>query len=567
MNSLLAQLRFPLTCVAGFSFVANLLLLAPALFMLQVFDRVLASGSRETLAALLIGVALALVLVCLLDSLRSRLQALCGQIVNDALSPLVAGATLRARARAGAAALTSDGLRDVAALRALFASQGLVALFDAPWLLLYVAVIALAHPLLGAGAALAACLMVALALVNDRLTRPGLEAAQQHAAKSRRYLEDSMVNAEVVQTLGMTGSVLSRWRALDTESAVLQRPVAARGAMMAALTRASRQGVQVGMLALGAWLVITHAATPGVMIATTVLLGRALAPVEQIVGSWRVLADARAAWGRLRQVLALGPAMAVEPMPLPEPIGRLAAENVSWRPPRGDRLVLADVSFSLAAGESLAIIGPSAAGKSTLVRLLTGLWSPSAGVVRLDGADVTHWPRERLGPSIGYLPQDVELFAGTVADNIARLGTTDGASVVEAARRARVHEMILQLPQGYDTLVDPHGTMLSPGQRQRIGLARALHGEPRLVVLDEPNANLDGAGETALAEAIASLHGKATVVIVTHRATLTQQIDKILVLDGGRVVRFGPAAEVLQSLRTGAQVVSLQRPGNAATAA
>jgi PrtD family type I secretion system ABC transporter len=566
MNSLLAHVRFPLTWVAAFSCTVNLLLLAPALFMLQVFDRVLAGGSRETLAMLLLGVAVALAIVCVMDQLRSQLQGLTGHIVHDALAPRVAVLFLRSRARADGAGAMTDPLRDVAALRTLFASQALLALFDAPWMLVYVAVIMLAHPLLGAAAAVAACLMLALAVANDRLTRRGLEAAREPALGSRRHLDNAMLNAEVVQTLGMAPAVLAHWETLNGHAVDAQRPAATRGAAMAAVTRTLRQAIQVVMLALGAWLVITHAATPGVMIATTVLLGRALAPVEQIVGSWRVLADARGAWSRLRRLLE-SDAAAAEPMPLPAPTGAVSVENISWRTPGEGRMVLAGLSFRLEAGESLAIVGPSAAGKSTLVRLLTGLWSPSAGTVRLDGAEVTQWSRERLGPHIGYLPQDVELFAGTVADNIARLGPTNPDAVVEAARRARVHDLILQLPQGYDTPIDPHGTLLSPGQRQRIALARALYGDPKLVVLDEPNANLDGAGEAALSDALQSLRGRATVIVVTHRTTLTQRIDKMLVLDGGRVQRFGPAADVLQALRSGAQVVSMPRGATAATVA
>jgi PrtD family type I secretion system ABC transporter len=306
------------------------------------------------------------------------------------------------------------------------------------------------------------------------------------------------------------------------------------------------------MLALGAWLVISGEATAGVMIATTTLLGRALAPVEQIVGSWRVLAEGRAAYGRIADMLNSADATPSR-MALPAPRGQLVANNLVFRAPQGERLLVAGVSLQLDPGPSLAIIGASGAGKSTLVRLLTGVWKPNAGAVRLDQADLSQWPREDLGPWLGYVPQDVELFPGTVAENIARLGEVDSAQVVRAAQRAQVHELILSLPEGYDTLIDPQGAVISPGQRQRIALARALYGDPKLVVLDEPNSNLDGAGEQALAETLKALRGQATVVVVTHRSTLIQHVDKILVLDAGKAQHYGAGADVMKAMQPKAQ--------------
>jgi PrtD family type I secretion system ABC transporter len=559
---LAAELKRPLLAVAGFSLLVNLLLLAPALFMLQVFDRVIASGSRETLATLLIGTAVALLMMFALDYLRARLQGVAGQIVGEFLSPLIARITLADRARMDSRSSASvNGLRDVALLRNVFASQGLLALFDAPWLVVYLCVIALAHPALGLAATGAALWMLGLALVNDRLTRRGIEAVQHRASRSSRYLEASLANAEVVQTLGMADALLTRWGRLNASVAEIQGPLARRSVAMAALTRTTRQAVQVVMLALGAWLVITQQSSAGVMIGATILLGRALAPVEQLVGNWRVLADGRAAFRRLAALLNDKTLDAVN-MRLPVPRGALRAEGLMWRPRGSDRLVLGGVSFELAAGESLAIIGPSGAGKSTVLPLLAGLWAPTVGVVRLDAADVAHWPRDELGPHIGYVPQDVELFAGTVAENISRLGDVDATMVVDAARRARVHDMILSLPAGYETMVDPQDALLSPGQRQRIALARALYGAPALLLLDEPNANLDGADELALGQSLSALAGSVTVVVVTHRTTLAQQVDKMLVLEGGRVLHYGRTAEVLAALhgpRAGGQVVVMPR--------
>ena len=551
MKPLLQLLKRPLLHVAGLSFFVNLLLLIPAIFMLQVFDRVLASQSRDTLLVLTLGVGIALALMLALDYLRSRLQGVAGNLVAEALSPTVAKILVAQGARRSGGG-GSEGLRDVAALRGLFSSQGLLALFDAPWVVVYVGVIWLAHSTLGIAAATAALVMLALALFNDWATRRDIEAVLKSSAGASRYLEASLQNAEVAQTLGMTDALLGRWRQKNAEATALQRPTARKTVAMAALTRTVRQSVQVLLLALGAWLVIHGEATAGVMIATTTLLGRALAPVEQVVGSWRVLAEGRAAFRRLSELLAADEAQP-QRMALPPPHGRLIAQKVMFRAPQGDRMILGGVSLQLEPGETLAVIGPSAAGKSTLVRLLTGVWKPTHGVVRLDQSDLSLWPREQLGPHIGYVPQDVELFPGTVAENIARLGQVDPAKVVQAAQRAHVHELILSLPDGYDTQVDPRGAVLSPGQRQRIALARALYGDPKLVILDEPNSNLDGAGEQALAETLKALRGMTTVVVVTHRNTLIQHLDKMLVLDAGVVQHYGAAGDVMKAMQQKAQ--------------
>ena len=550
MNPLLKLLKRPLLQVAGLSFFVNLLLVAPALFMLQVFDRVLSSRSGETLLVLLVGMAVALLMMWVLDHLRGRLQGVAGAMLGQALSPDVVR-TLLARGARRHEGAPMEGLRDVATLRNLFSAQGLLAVFDAPWVLVYVAVIWLTHPWMGVAAALAALLMFALAVVNDRVTRRDIEALQKEATVATRTLEDSLANAEVAQTMGMADALLGRWQKRSDLVAELQRNAARKSVAMTTFTRMTRQAVQVGMQAVGAYLVITQQGTPGVLVAATILLGRALAPVEQIVGSWRVLAEARLAWARLTELLDKRAAQA-DKMTLPPPHGALSAQGLVWRANASDRVILNGVSLSIEAGESLAIIGASGAGKSTLLRLLTGVWAPTAGTVRLDGVDVSQWPRDQLGPYIGYVPQDVELFGGSVSANIARLQTPDPVKVVAAAQQAQVHEMILALPQGYDTLIDPRGALLSPGQRQRIALARALYGKPKLIVLDEPNSNLDGAGEVALAATLKSLKGQATVVVVTHRVSLVQHVDKMLVLEAGRVQHFGSVAEVTKAMQGGA---------------
>ncbi|MEO8653451.1 MAG: type I secretion system permease/ATPase [Ramlibacter sp.] len=564
MKPLINILKTPLFFVAGFSFVVNLLMLAPALFMLQVFDRVLTSQSRETLLVLLLGVAVALGLMAVLDYLRSRLQGVFGNLIAEQLSPRVAKTMLEQLAQR-VQRVQQEGLRDVAVLRNLFSAQGLLAVFDIPWALVYVAVIWLCHPLLGMAAAASSVLMLLLALANDRFTRRDIEALQQEAARSTRYLESSMQNAEIVQQFGMADALMERWRKLNAGVTELQGRTARKSVAMAALTRTARQSVQVVMQALGAYLVISGDGTPGILVATTILLARALAPVEQVVGSWRVLAEGRLAFTRLSAMLD---AQAAQPprMSLPAPAGRLHADSLVYRAPQGDKLILAGVSLSLEPGESLAVIGPSGAGKSTLARLLTGLWKPNAGVVRLDHADLADWSRDELGPWLGYVAQDVRLFPGTVAENISRLASVDPDLVVQAARKAGVHELVLALPQGYDTVIDTVGSILSPGQCQRIALARALYGNPKLVVLDEPNSNLDGAGEQALAAALAALKGQATVIVITHRTTLLQHIDKLLVLEAGRIKHYGTVASVMECMKPAGrpsvgQVVPMRVPG------
>lgn len=544
-----AMLRRPLLAIALFSCVINLLMLVPALFMLQVFDRVLASGSGATLAVLLLGAAIAFGLILLLDQVRSAVQGLLGNILGDTLLPRVAREALARRARQDTA-IGPEALRDVATVRGFLSAQPLLAVLDLPWAVIYLGVIWLAHPVLGAAASAAALIMLVLALATERIGRKGIASVQAHASDTQRFLENSLAQAEAAEAMGMGDALLRRWAGMNEETAKGQHALARRTVWLGALTRTLRQVFQVALLAAGAYLVITQASSPGVMIATTVLLSRALAPIEQVVGSWRMLVEGRAAAGRL---LALFDGLAKRPqgMPLPAPEGHLDAAGLVWRPAASDRLVLAGVSVRIAAGESVMVVGPSGAGKSTLLRVLCGLWKPQSGVVRLDGSDLQSWSREELGPHIGYLPQDVELFPGTVAENIARMGEVDSEKVIAAAEAAGVHTMVQGLPQGYDTRIDPQGGLLSPGQRQRIGLARALYGQPRLVLLDEPNSNLDGAGEVALAETLARLAGKATVVLVAHRHQFAQHVHKMLVLEAGRVRHFGPVAEVVKAMSAG----------------
>lgn len=558
MRILWDELRPLLLYIAAFSFIINVLFLVPAFFTLQVFDRVISTNSHETLIVLLAGTGLALLILMLLDYVRTRLQAVVGNMLDERLSPPVVHAIVERAARAPNGTRT-EGIRDVAALRTVFSANGLIALFDAPWVVVYVLVIWMFHPLLGIGAAVSAFVMLALAWLNDRLNRGALETLQNEGRRASHYVESSLRNAEILQALGMTQRLLVRWRALQGQIGSMQANASRSTVAFTVVTKAVRQSIQILMLALGAYLVLNQQASGGIMIATSILLGKAVQPVEQLVGSWRLLIEGRAAYRRLRELSQEFDSGEAH-VEMPRPKGRLSVENIAYRAPASDAQILASIAFGLDPGEALAIVGPSAAGKSTLARLLTGVWAPSSGRVRLDGADVSYWPREQLGPFIGYVPQDVELFDGTVADNIARLGKVDSEAVVAAAIRSNAHDMILTLPKSYDTPVGEHGARLSPGQRQRVALARALYGHPQLVILDEPNSNLDGAGEIALAQAMSGLRDAGvTTVVVTHRPSLIAHVDKILVLAAGRVQQFGPASEVMKDMQRRSQVMVGQK--------
>ena len=544
MRKLLAGLRPYLLVAALFSLVINLLLLAPSIYMLQVFDRVLTSRSNETLVMLTTAVALALITMASLDVVRAYLLAELGGALDRRLGPPVIAGLVGEAARLGPRDHAS-ALRDVHCLRMFFSGSGIIGLFDAPWLPIFLLVIALFHPLMGALALVGACVMLTITYLNERLSRGPMERSQAEGRRAARYIDASLRNAEVVSALGMLPALTQRWATYNERALVEQRGATRRGSALSGSSRFTRQFIQSAMLALGAYIVIDQQVTPGVMMAATILLGRALAPVEQLVAGWRTLVEARGAWRRLDELFAKHPS--AEPATtLPVPQGALSVENVLFGLPGTRKAIIRSVSFELAAGESLGIIGPSASGKSSLARLLIGVWRPSAGIVRLDGADVATWPRESLGAHLGYLPQDVELFSGTVAQNIARLGEPDDAAVIRAAERAHVHELILHLPAGYDTEVAEGGALLSPGQRQRIALARALYGDPHLVVLDEPNANLDYEGEQALIATLRRLKEEGvTLVVVAHRPSLLEGIDKVLVLRDGAVEAFGPRADIL----------------------
>lgn len=540
-----------------FSLGINLLYLAAPLYMLQVYDRVIASASQVTLVMLTIALLLAFLSLAGLDTVRSRVLTRAGVRLDRLIAGRVMSAVIeRASALGGA---RSQLLRDFDTFRQFVTGTGIHAVFDLPWAPIYILVIFALHPLLGAFALGSAVLLIIMALLNEIFVRPPLTESGEAASRNYSFTEMSLRNWEVVQAMGMMAGLLQRWG--RDRNRMLERQATASdvAATMQSIIRFLRLSMQSVILGLGAYLVIERLATVGAMFAASILLGRALQPVEQIVGSWRNLVGARTAYRRVHDLLAVTPVHDLN-LELPRPSGHLAVENISFAPPGGAaKLILRGVSFRLEAGEVLGVIGPSGAGKSTLVRQIVGVMSPSTGAVRLDGADVAVWPKATLGQYLGYLPQDIELFADSVAANISRFQLGDDAEIIDAARMAGVHDMILRLANGYDTQVGDGGAVLSGGYRQRIGLARAVYGRPSLVVLDEPSSNLDAEGDAALADCIVALKKRGTtVIIVSHRPTTIGIVDKILVLKDGVAEMFGTRAEIMARLTRAAPLQAVQ---------
>jgi ATP-binding cassette, subfamily C, type I secretion system permease/ATPase len=548
-----------LACAA--SVALNLALLIPSIYMLQVFDRVLSSRSNETLAMLSLLAALALVLGYFADSVRAGSLAWAGRSLDRFLSPLALENSLR-QAALNAGRSDTDVLRDIGQLRGFLSSGGILALFDAPWLPLYLLIIGMMHPLLGMAALFGALLLVLLAALTERLTRLYVQAATRSGRDAAAHVQALMRAAEAIVGMGMTRAAVAGWQNRHDELLLAQERLNKVSTRLGALARMSRQGLQVAMLGLGAWLVVDARSSPGIMIAATILLGRALQPVEQLISGWKAMIDARAAWARLSERPAPASSAATK---LPAPTGGIELNRVVYASSPGPALIKG-ISLRIEPGESVGIIGRSAAGKTTLVRLLLGILTPQGGAVRLDGADISQWNRDALGEYVGYVPQDVQLVSGTVAQNIARLGGENSQGVVQAAQLAHAHEMIVRMPEGYDTQVGEAAARISGGQRQRIALARALYGNPRLVVLDEPNANLDAEGELALASTLKALKQRGvTVVMVGHRSSLMAQLDKLAVLNEGALEAFGRSEAVLS--RAGAVVRQLHRSPSAGAAA
>ena len=529
-----------------FSLAINLLYLASPLYMLQVYDRVVSSASEQTLVMLTILLVMTLAILASLDAVRARLLTRASIRIDRLLASRIVAATVEAAARGGNA--RSQPLRDFDTFRQFITGSGIHAVFDLPWAPIYIAVIFMLHPFLGAFALGSGVLLVLMALLNEYLTNTPLAEANAAATRNYAFTDMSLRNAEVVQAMGMMPGLLQRWS--RDRNLLLDRQSFAsdRAATTSSIIRFLRLAMQSLILGLGAYLVIERVTTVGAMFAASILLGRALQPVEQIVGSWRNIISARGAYGRVKALLIASP-IRDPALALPRPAGRLAVEGLGYVFPGTNRPILRSVSFRIDAGDVLGIIGPSGAGKSTLARQIVGILAPSAGAVRLDGADVSLGPRESIGRHIGYLPQDIELFADTVGSNISRFRNDNDAEVIEAAQLAGVHDMILRLSNGYDTHIGESGTVLSGGIRQRIGLARAVYANPSLVVLDEPSSNLDSDGDNALLSCIAVLKKRGTtVVIISHRPNTLGAVDKLLFLRDGTAEMFGPRDEVIGRL-------------------
>jgi ATP-binding cassette, subfamily C, type I secretion system permease/ATPase len=530
-----------------FSLAINLLYLAGPLYMLQLYDRVVSSASHVTLVMLTIMLLLAFVALAGLDFVRARVLTRASVRLDRETAGRVLAATMESSAKG--APPTSQTLRDFDTFRQFVTGAGIHAVFDLPWAPIYIFVIFLLNPLLGLFALASAITLVVLAVFGQwRVQGPMAESAAS-ASRNYAFTDMSLRNAEVVRAMGMMPGLLQRWN--GDRSRVIERQVVAsnRAATNASIIRFLRLSMQSLMLGLGAYLVIERMQTVGVMFAASILLGRALQPVELIVGAWRNMISARGAFQRIKALLASNPAL--DPaLALPRPTGRLSVEGLIYTLPRSTSQILRGISFRLNAGEVLGIIGPSGAGKSTLARQIVGVLGPSFGAVRLDGADVSTWPRESLGRYLGYLPQDIELFADTVAANIGRFRSEDDDNeVIEAAKLAGLHEAILRLPKGYETNIGDGGAVLSGGIRQRIGLARAVYGDPSLVVLDEPSSNLDSDGDASLLACISDLKMRgATVVVISHRPNTLGVVDKLLVLKEGAAEIFGPRNEVIGQL-------------------
>jgi ATP-binding cassette subfamily C exporter for protease/lipase len=534
--------------VGIFSAIINLLMLVPSLYMLQVYDRVLASRNETTLLMLTLMALGAFLFMGALELVRSFILIRIGAQLDMKMNKRIYTAAFEQNLkRAGGSA--GQALQDFTTIRQFLTGQGLFAFFDVPWFPIYLAVIFLFSPLLGLFALAGAAVLIALAFANQALSKKPLEEANAVAITSGNLATNNLRNAEVIAAMGMLPDLMARWLRLNDRVLRLQAEASQKAGKISSITKFVRVSMQSLILGLGALLVLEGKVTPGMMIVAMILLGRALSPVEQLISVWRSWSSTRSAYQRLNELLTANP-MRETGMLLPKPLGEVSVEAVTAAPPGSTVSVLKNLSFTIAPGDVLGVIGPSGSGKSTLARLLVGVWPVAMGKVRLDGADVYYWNKDELGPHIGYLPQDVELFAGTVAENIARFGEVDSEKVVMTAKGAGIHEMVLRLPQGYDTPLGDGGAGLSGGQKQRLGLARAMYGNPSLVMLDEPNSNLDEVGEQALIEAIDDLRKQGkTIVIISHKNSVLAATTKLLLLVDGKAQLFGSTAQVLDRLR------------------
>jgi len=561
LASALARCRMAFIGVGVMSGLVNVLYLTGSFFMLEVYDRVIPSRSVPTLVGLAV---LALVLYAFqgaLETLRARILTRVGAALDEALSGRVFDIVVRGPLKG---TTQGDGLlplRDLDQLRGFLGGTGPSAFFDLPWMPIYLVICFLFHPLIGVAALVGAIALAILGLLTDGATRRPAQTATGHGMRRNGLAEAGRRNAEVLAAMGMQAHFATRWGQANRDYMIAQQRTSDIVGGFGAVSKVFRMALQSGVLALGAWLVINGQASAGIIIASSILVARALAPAELAIVNWKGFVQARQSWARLSDLFAAMPPSA-RPHALPAPSRSLRIESISVAPPGTFVPVVRDVSFALRAGQGLGIIGPSASGKSSLVRAIVGVWPTARGKVRLDGAALDQWASGDLGPHLGFLPQEVELFAGTIAENIARFDPQAPAgAVIAAARAAGVHDLILRLPKGYDTRIGEGGAGISAGQRQRVGLARALYGDPFLVILDEPNANLDSEGENALTQAILGVRERGGIcVVVAHRPSALAAVDLILMMADGCVQAFGPKEEVLKSVLRPASVPFDARP-------
>lgn len=533
--------------IALFGGIINLLAIVPSIYMMQVYDRVMASRNQTTLLMLTLLALGLFMLSSLIEWVRGQVMIKMSAGIDLDLGERLFGVAFQKSLKEHNAN-PAQVLSDLTTLRQFITGSSLIALLDLPWMPIFLVVTGLLHPYLGLFTLLGALILFGLAMWNEHATRKGLAEANQISVMSSKYVNSTLQNAEVIQAMGMLHNLQNRWATMQQRLIAAQAGASDKAAAISTVTRLVRTAWQSLAMGLAMLLILDGQISGGVMMAAGFLISKAMQPAEQAISSWKQLDNARASYQRLCTLLDEFPKK-VERMALPAPTGAMRIERLVVIPPGTQRLAVNGVDIILNKGEVLAVIGPSASGKSSLARAMVGVWPAAQGSVRLDGAEVGQWAREALGPHLGYLPQDIELFGGSVAENIARFGDVDSAKVIEAATQAGIHQMILRFPNGYDTMLGPGGMGLSGGQKQRIGLARALYGQPAIVVLDEPNSNLDDAGEAALVAAIDALRGKgSTVVLVTHRPSVLAVVDKLLVMQDGTQKLFGPRDQVLKAL-------------------
>lgn len=529
--------------------VVNVLALTGSFFMLQVYDRVIPGRSVPTLVGLAVFAGTLFVFQGVLELIRSRLLVRIGMALDARLSGQVYAALMRLPLRTKLAGDGLQSLRDLDQVRSFMSSAGPTALFDLPWMPLYLAICFLFHFWIGMTALAGVVVLFSLTLLAEIRTREPARKANSQAAARNTLAEATRRNVEVLQGMGFGSRIAERWSGINADYLDTNATASDLAGTLGTISKILRMMLQSGILAIGAYLVIHQEATGGIMIASSIMMSRALAPIELAIAHWRGFVTARQAWTRLTQLLVLLPETAIS-VSLPAPRSALSVENISVTPPGERRMVVQDATFALERGVGLGIVGPSASGKSSLVRAIAGIWLPVRGTVRLDGATLDQWSPEELGNHVGYLPQDVQLFDGTIAENIARFEPqAPSDKILAAARVAGVHDLVIHLPEGYETRIGEAGSALSAGQRQRIALARALYGDPFLVILDEPNSNLDAEGEAALTEAIQSVRARGGVaIVVAHRPSALASLDQVLVMANARIVAFGPKNEILNKI-------------------